>query len=238
MDVGALITRIRNDLEDRVDNDYRETIRVRFKMNVDSFLGVRTPVIRTLADQYYQEVKPNSPSERLMRCSDLLETGIYEFRILAFRWAHNTIKELSATDVDTTVSWIERNVTDWSDCDDLSMQVIGILFLRFPAQAIQVREWCGSPNRWVRRSAAVALIRTARRGLQPDLIFHVSRALANDRDDLVRKAHAWLLRETSRKRPDEVYQYLRENRFILPRAIVTMAARKLSPAQKKALRAV
>lgn len=226
--MGALILRIREDLESHVEQSYRISFRDRF--------GVRTPVVRDIADRYYGEIRSSIPTDRLRHCVQLLETGIYEMRILAFRWANRTLRDLSALDVGIPVSWIERYVTDWSDCDDLCMQVIGSLFLRYPAQAIQVLDWCASTNRWMRRAASVALIRAGRQGLQLGLIFQVSRALAGDPDDLVRKAHGWLLRETSRKRPDEVFQHLLDHRDVLPRAVVTMASRKFTPDRQVELR--
>ncbi|TVR65819.1 MAG: DNA alkylation repair protein [Spirochaetaceae bacterium] len=235
MGTGALIRHIKNDLLDGVDSAYFATIENHFRMDTSNFLGVPVPVVRSIADRHYQSVRSLPPRERLGLCEELLATGEYELRLVAFRWAHKTLPELAATDVASPVAWIEEHVTDWSDCDDLGMQVIGLLFLRFPGQAMQVLDWCGSGNRWLRRSAAVTLIRAARQGHQLDLVFQVSRALASEKDDLVRKAHGWLLRETSRKRPDEVFQYLMDNRDHLLRSLITMASRKLSPEQRKAL---
>ena len=236
VNMGALILRIQDDLESHVEESYRRSFQDRFGINATVYFGVRTPVVREIADRYYREILSMIPTDRLRRCVDLLETGIYEMRILAFRWANRTVRDLSALDVEIPVSWIDRYVTDWSDCDDLCMQVIGTLFLRFPAQAFQVLDWCSSPNRWKRRAASVALIRAGRQGLQLGLIFEVSRALAADSDDLVRKAHGWLLRETSRKRPDEVFQHLLDHRHMLPRAVVTMASRKFTPDRQDQLR--
>ncbi len=228
METGALVRRIRDELMTHVDQAFRSTMQDRFKSNARSFLGVRTPLVRLIADRHYPEIAGLSVEERLRSCVEALETGVHECRILAFRWAHRSTRDFSADQVRIPIGWIDRYIGDWSDCDDLCMHVIGPLFLRFPAQAMQVTEWCSSSNRWVRRSAAVSLIRAARQGLQFDLVRQVSRALATDRDNLVRKAHGWLLREAGRKRPDDIRQHLEEHHGILPRAVVTMASRKLS----------
>ncbi len=198
--------------------------------------GTSVPELRALADRYFREIAPLAPRERLGLCEELLATGDTALRLIAFRLAHKSLRELSAGDTAIPVSWIERYVSDWSECDDLCMQVVGLLFLRFPGHAMQVLDWCSSGSRWVRRSAAVALIRAARQGLQLDLILQVSRALAADGDNLVQKAHGWLLRETSRRRPDEIFQHLQENLPCLRRSLITSSSRKLSQKQQIALK--
>lgn len=232
-----MIQSIREELQEAVDPAYFQTIQNHFRMDTGGFLGVPVPVVRAIADRHYRSIRSLPVRDRLDLCEKLLSTGEYELRILAFRYAHRLLPELSAGDVATPVRWIEQHVTDWSDCDDLCMHVIGLLFLRFPGQAMQVLDWCRSTNRWLRRSAAVSLIRAARQGLQLDLVFQVSRALAREKDALVRKAHGWLLREASRKRPEEVFQHLLEHRDDLLKSVVTTASRKLLPEQRLLLQA-
>jgi 3-methyladenine DNA glycosylase AlkD len=90
---------------------------------------------------------------------------------------------------------------------------VDALVERFPELDSVLDRWAVDDDFWIRRSALLALLGGLRRG---DGDFHrfsrYADALLDDKEFFVRKAIGWVLRETAKKRPRLVYEWL------LPRA--------------------
>lgn len=225
--VGQLIETINAGLEGQADPAYRELVRTRYNMNVDSFLGVRTPKIHKIAGEHYKLIKSKSIDDRLELSGHLLATRVYEHKIVAFRWAHLARKEYEGKHLAVFRKWLDEYVDDWIDCDDLCIHVIGEYFLRYPETANEVLGWTTSANFWVRRGAAVSLVLPVRKGEHMALVLRVADLLLNDEEDLVRKGYGWLLKVASIRYPEEVFSYVMDRRERMPRVALRYAIEKL-----------
>jgi 3-methyladenine DNA glycosylase AlkD len=156
-----------------------------------------------------------------------MESGIYEHRIISFRWAHLARKGYVIKHLAVFTDWLNNYVDDWIDCDDLCIHVIGEFFLMYPSTAERVGKWAESSNRWVRRGAAVSLILPSRRGQQLNLVFRVVDVLLDDGDDSVRKGIGWLLKEASKTYPEEIFAYVMDKRSKMSRVTLRYAIEKL-----------
>ena len=227
MDTNQLIKTINTELQRQADPSYRELVRTRYNMRVDNFWGVRTPTIHQIAGKHYKEIKGFSLDQRLEVCQQLLTTGIYEHKIMAFRWANLSRKDYSEKHLEVFAHWLDTYVDDWIDCDDLCIHVIGEFFVKYPERAGEVLRWAGSANEWTRRGAAVSLILPARKGQQLALVFDVAELLLDDDKVLVRKGYGWLLKESSKTYPQEVFDYVMIKRETMPRESLRYAIEKL-----------
>ena len=88
---------------------------------------------------------------------------------------------------------------------------------------------------WVRRAAAVSLVRLAARGLALDLAYGVADALRFDPEDLIQKAAGWLLREAGRTDRPRLERYLRANGPSIPRTTLRYAIEHFPEGRRKAL---
>jgi hypothetical protein len=128
-----------------------------------------------------------------------------------------------------------RPVHDWAYVDDLAGNVAGDLVVRYPDGLRRLDGWAADPNFWIRRSAMLALIDPLKRGAPFDRFAGYADSMLEEQEFFIRKAIGWVLRETSKRRPDEVYAWL------LPRAArasgVTLreAVKYLSPIQRSAI---
>ena len=233
IDTAELVGAINVDLGGRVDPEYRELIRRKYNVNVESFRGVRTPAVHDIAAAHYKAIKAESFRTRLELCNLLLETHVYEHKIIAFRWTHFARREFVLEHLTVFSRWLDTYIDDWTDCDDLCGQVIGEFLLKFPDSAVCVIDWAKSANRWVRRGAAVSLVLPARKGQQLALAFTVSDLLLHDDDDLVRKGYGWLLKQVSKHLPDEVFSFVMERRDTMPRVSLRYAIEKLPVEMRK-----
>lgn len=223
---SPILIKLDQSLKAAADPKHRAIIRDHFGSNVDRFYGVRMPRIRELATSTVAgESLP--PAQRWKRCDELAATGIFEHKIAAFHLAWLARRQWTETDLPRFAKWLQQSVDDWMDTDDLCIRVIGEFFLRFPDRAECVREWSRMPNSWCRRGSAVALIPSARKGGQWDLVAAVCDTIMNDPEPLVVKACGWLLKVASRPHPDRVRDFVHRAGECMPPPVRRIALEKL-----------
>lgn len=178
---------------------------------------------------------PDITHDELM---DLVEAlwsrPVHECRMAAVMLLQFFPTLLRLDDLDTVESMIRGSRT-WAYVDDLAVHVAGGLVSRYPESSAWLDRWAVDVNFWIRRSALLALIEPLKQGAQFDQFGGYADSMLDEKEFFIRKAIGWVLRETSKKRPDEVYGW------VLPRASrasgVTLreAVKYLSPAQRSAV---
>ena len=235
MNTRMLIDEVMDDLRAAVEPAYRESaLRYISARPVDQLLGVRTANIRAIAAKHFSSLKPLDMPARLAACDALIETRLFEARIVAFDWAHRSRRLFEPKHLRPFYNWLAEYVDDWNDCDDLCGHAIGEFFLKFPDRAIKTSLWARSKKRWVQRGAAVSLIPLVRDGRQLDQAFAVTDALLMTEDDLVQKAYGWLLKEGTRHFQTQVFDFIMQRKDVMPRTALRYAIEKLPPAMKHA----
>lgn len=126
-----------------------------------------------------------------------------------------------------------RESRTWALVDSLAASVVGPLVEREPSLGEALDRWAADEDFWIRRSALLALLLALRRGAGDfDRFARYADAMLPEKEFFIRKAIGWVLRDTARKRPDLVFEWL------LPRAPrasgVTLreAVKPLSEAQR------
>jgi 3-methyladenine DNA glycosylase AlkD len=129
-----------------------------------------------------------------------------------------------------------REARTWALVDGLAASVVGSLVNRHPDTAAVLDRWATDDDFWLRRSAMLALLVPLRQGGGDfDRFGRYADAMLDEREFFIRKAIGWVLRDTGRRRPDLVYEWL------LPRAArasgvtIREAVKPLSPAQRAAI---
>ena len=93
--------------------------------------------------------------------------------------------------------------------------------------------WATDDDFWVRRSALLALLLPLRRGGGDFARFgRYADAMLEEREFFIRKAIGWVLRDTSRKRPELVYAWLRPRVARASGVTVREAVKHLPEAQR------
>jgi len=106
-----------------------------------------------------------------------------------------------------------RESRTWALVDGLAGSVVGPLVERAPTAAAVLDRWAVDDDFWIRRSALLALLESLRGGGGDFERFgKYADAILDEKEFFIRKAIGWVLRDTARKRPDVVFEWL------LPRA--------------------
>jgi 3-methyladenine DNA glycosylase AlkD len=126
-----------------------------------------------------------------------------------------------------------RESSTWALVDPLAEHVAGGLVERHPGLAATLDRWSGDDDFWIRRSAMLALLRPLRRG-DGDFERFGSYAdgMLDEREFFIRKAIGWVLRDTSRKRPELVYEWVAPRASRCSGVTIREAVKHLSEAQR------
>lgn len=129
-----------------------------------------------------------------------------------------------------------RESRTWALVDGLAASVVGPLTEADPAWGAWLDRWASDPDFWLRRSALLAHLLPLRTGGGDWVRFtRYADAMLAETEFFIRKAIGWVLRDTARKRPGLVFDWL------LPRAArasgvtVREAVKPLSEAQREAV---
>ncbi len=142
----------------------------------------------------------------------LWERPEHEARMAAVEIAIRIRDDLDTDAIVDVERWL-REARSWAYVDALAVHVAGPLLDRHPDGGAIRDRWATDPDFWMRRSAMLSLLADLRAGHGDFERFgRYADAMLEEREFFIRKAIGWILRDTGRKRPDLVYQW------ILPRA--------------------
>lgn len=195
--------------------------------------GVPTPLVRKLSSQFFKEIRKEPKEKILLLCEDLLGSGYTEERTIAFDWAFRVRRQYEESDFYLFKSWLEEFVHTWGACDDLCTHALGAFIHQFPEFTQVLKKWTQSPNRWMRRASAVALIYSIRRKEFSENVFETADLLLTDEDVMVQKGYGWMLKEASNHYSEAVFSYVMRHKDGMPRTALRYAIEKLSPRQRK-----
>jgi 3-methyladenine DNA glycosylase AlkD len=107
---------------------------------------------------------------------------------------------------------ILNDVLDWEVCDQLALRVVVNLVVENKDEMFSLmRGWVRSENKWVRRLAVATIppyIR--RRETESKMCLQFLEGVMHERDEDVKKAVGWALREVSKKDPESVFEFLKK----------------------------
>ena len=103
---------LRTDLEANIDLAYKARVRTHFNMDVSHFLGVRTPVVRQISGAHFKQLKSEPIDAVLGLYGQLLQTRLYEYKIIAFNWSYRCRKHYEPKHFSLFVQWLKEYVDD------------------------------------------------------------------------------------------------------------------------------
>lgn len=228
----TMINTVRQALTEQIDAHTAESGQRYFKEDVRLY-GVKTGNVRKIARMYESQIKAMAKRDTFALCETLWQSGMLEESFIACHWSFAIHKQYTLDDFAVFERWVTLYVTNWASCDTLCNHNVGTLVEMYPDLLQNLRLWARSENRWVRRAAAVTLIVPARRGKFLDDIFEIADILLADRDDLVQKGYGWMLKAASERHQQEIFDYVMQNKAILPRTALRYAIEKMPEALRK-----
>jgi len=176
------------------------------------FFGATVPQIRQAATDFARAHPDMTRAELRSIAGALYATDRYEFRSAAIALLGRSAPLLREADLPWLIRLVRASDT-WAHVDWLAADVIGGLIERYPAGLKRLPAWAADKSFWVRRTALLAQVRALRRGEGDFALFaRLAGSMVDEREFFIRKAIGWILRETSKKRPELAFGFLRDHR--------------------------
>ncbi len=173
------------------------------------FLGTTVPKTRSAVRAFLRAHPQLSAAEVRRLALTLWEVPIFERRSAAVMLLAADLARSAPADMEL-VERLLRECATWALVDPLACDVSGALVHKFPELAGTLDRWAGDENFWLRRAALLSLLVPLRRGAGDWAHFvRLAEPMLSDREFFIRKALGWVLRDTGRRRPELVEQWLR-----------------------------
>jgi 3-methyladenine DNA glycosylase AlkD len=173
------------------------------------FAGTTVPQARAIVTAW-RRAHPELTGQHLTAVAAALWDGpFFECRLAAVLLLTDRRKLLDAADASLVEAMLRTSGT-WALVDGLAADVMGSLVERFPGLLVTLDDWVADDNLWLRRSALLALLVPLRRGETANFerFARYADAMLDEREFFIRKAIGWVLRETAKKQPDLVADWL------------------------------
>lgn len=166
----------------------------------------------------------------------LWKDPIFEMRGAAVAILERRQRVLRSTDLELVESLLRESQT-WALVDWISTKVVAPVVSREQATKARLRRWSRDPDFWMRRASMLSLLPDLRAGAGDfELFASFAVPMLGEKEFFIRKAIGWVLRDTSRKRPELVTDFVRQHRDRMSSLTYREATRNLPPDLQRALR--
>lgn len=173
-----------------------------------TFLGASVPDIRKIARQHARAHAERTAAEWLTLAVALYETGVHELRSVAIALLADRVELLRARDMQVVEQLLRQSDT-WAHVDWICTAVASPLVERFASAKGLLARWSRDENFWLRRAAMLSLLVPLREGGGDfDLFARFAERMLEEKEFFIRKAIGWILRDTSRRRPELVRDFV------------------------------
>lgn len=226
------LTALRVDLKKRGNPQQARMLQKFFKTGPggyaqgDIFLGIKVPVLRSLAEQYHALALPEALK--------LLKSAIHEERflsllILILKYRQGDIAE--KTKIYKAYLKNSRRINNWDLVDVSAKHIVGS-FLAHKDRGI-LYKLAESDSLWQRRIAIVATFHFIENNDFQDTL-KIAKILITDRQDLIHKAAGWMLREVGKRSRLSEEGFLNKYCRIMPRTMLRYAIERFPDSKRQA----
>jgi 3-methyladenine DNA glycosylase AlkD len=199
------------------------------------FFGITAPVLRKTVTTMERAIPLANAKALFAAVTALWATRVFELKAAGVELMMHRDELVTAASL-PAIKLLLGDSHTWALVDPISTAVLGAVYEREPAIAKTFDVWAKDRDFWIRRAAMLAHLKALRRGEGDFVRFaRYADAMLDEREFFIRKAIGWVLRETSKKRPGLVADWL-EPRVARASGVTWREAVKyLPPARVKAL---
>ena len=224
----------------RVGSEEKRNVQLRFfKTGVgeygygDEFLGVMVPQVRAIVKDVWQEIT-------LEEIETLLHSPYHEARLTALLLLvkiyeeYNRLPSACKADWQNKIFEIYTSNTDyinnWDLVDLSAPNIVGCHL--FEKDCSILYEFAQSNHLWKQRIAVVATLYFIRKG-EFSHTYALARLFMDTKEDLLKKAVGWMLREAGKRDVAQLRTFLNEFKLVMPRTMLRYAIEKFSQEERR-----
>jgi len=173
------------------------------------FFGVTVPALRRAVRDLLRKYGDLDREQLVGLVEKLWFRPVYELRRAAVELLVLRSSLLEARDL-AVVEDLLRESQTWALVDELAARVASDLYGRFPGELeAELTRWETDRDFWIRRSALLVHLVPLREGRGDfERFTRAADLMLGEREFFIRKAIGWVLRETAKKRPEMVADWL------------------------------
>lgn len=241
MTQAALIDQLESELQGAASPESAQALQRYFTGPV-SALGVSNAVVMDIAAAAVASAPALTADDWLAVADHFARSHQYhEHVILASALVAKVVRRVDDGGrlFDQLQGWLETDVSNWAQCDDLCIKPLYILLKRNPHLLNRVYGLGTSSSPWCRRASNVALVKFV--GCSKH--FDLDQTLANcerllpDEEPYVQKGIGWILKVASQHALPAVLSFLKKHRAVMARPTVRYAIEKLPTDMRRELMA-
>ncbi len=200
-----------------------------------TFYGVTLPELHRIAREYARE-HPDLDRRQLREIAlGAYATDKHDLRSAALGLLDRRRAVLEERDLPWLLDLVDASNT-WAHVDWLAVGIIGDVVGRYPTSRRWLPKWAAQKNFWIRRTALLAQHDQLKRGERDWVLFtSLAAGMLDEKEFFIRKAIGWVLRETSKKRPKIVYEFIHAHRDEMSGLTLREGAKYLSDTQRRSL---
>ncbi|MBK5458625.1 DNA alkylation repair protein [Peribacillus sp. TH16] len=204
--MNSYIQELVNVYSKHTDVEYAEWSK-KYLRNQFEFLGIRSPIRRTLTKQFLKEHGLPTESNRKDIILMLWDLPEREYQKAALDILEKEKKNLCPEDMPWLVNLIVSK-SWWDTVDVLSPHIMGYMFSTYPKLIPQYSDlWIEDENIWLQRSAILYQLQY-KGGTDEERLFRYIIRRANSDEFFVQKAIGWVLREYAKTNPESVKSFV------------------------------
>ncbi|HEX2088326.1 MAG TPA: DNA alkylation repair protein [Actinomycetota bacterium] len=203
-DPAKLARRLEAELK-RLGNPERAAGEKQYLKSDLSFYGVALAEMRRLAKDVSRTAQVDH-DDVLALAEELWSKPVFERRMMAVILLELHAHELGPPDL-RLIERLIRESNTWALVDGLAGDVVSTMALHHSIRQTLDR-WARDEDFWIRRSSLLAELKPLKSGASFEPFAKRADAMLEEAEFFIRKAIGWVLREMSKKRPDEVYDWI------------------------------
>lgn len=168
----------------------------------------------------------------LLNLGELLWRGKYEEGALAIHFAAARRDRFDDDAVAGLGAWFEAGIRNWAHTDVLCGELLAPLLESGRVNLKTLAPWRASPLKYQRRAVPVAMLGLLKAPKKPAPLLAFLRPLMMDPERVVQQGLGWFLRETWKRQPAAVEDFLLEWKDRAPRLIFQYATEKIPAAAR------
>ncbi|CEG11974.1 DNA alkylation repair enzyme [groundwater metagenome] len=170
------------------------------------FYGVPLPILRAISAEIEKFIR-KEPTKAQFLLETIWNEGSFEARQIAGK----SLEKFGPNNSKVCLDFVSSALPDldnWAVCDNLAMCGVKPIVYSDPELILPLSEkWIKSKNKWIRRFGVVSLLGYKKVQIT-DKAFGILDLVMEDKDKDIKKAVSWILREITKKNPDDVAKFL------------------------------
>jgi 3-methyladenine DNA glycosylase AlkD len=208
--IKGVVQEVMEALSDLSSEKRKKQIRY-FAPGSQDVAGVSNPDLKEVIKALKEKYQDWKEQDWILFSKELVKRDIFECQVLAYELIGRNKKILNTLSYEDLMD-LWRNLDNWASVDHFSVGIFGVLWGKGVVKDHHIEELLKSENFWDRRVAVVSTVslNLKSRGGTGDTArtLSVCKRVVDDREDLIRKALSWALRELSKRDPVAVRDFL------------------------------